>query len=1134
MIEATVMKSLRTAASTLVLLMVLSIFSSVVSVGQPEENVSLSDEMTESYAVSPGHGVFAEYMGAHWCGPCIGASNNLNNLVGTNGGTGGDFTFISFWESGSSGWPNYSPVNRRNHIQSAPGYGGGIPVVVFGDAPDGNYYTSGGQNYDSYYTSGGGMDSSAADFDLEVSQYANGANMEIEIKATYNGVGSKTAWLYAAVSEEVSPEVYSADGSTNPHHVWKKWLLNSAGNGFESFTLTSGTPVYNSWSVPISTVRAGGGHSAEENFLTIATLQDGDHNSHRNVYTASDSSMVPLIDIGISDLTYVNPSATSGYKSGDIINAQATIVNNGVNSYSDGGTAQFYYIDGTTEVAFGSPVSLNNFPNTGSSQVVSASLDTNNVPDTNWDTTIKVRLSNLERDMISLNNARSESVLYDKVPISKEPQITGDIEIERGVDFYVEARAQINDGVDVDLSTVDFNIEISPSGQGLWDDQYTSLSGDLLYPGETNEYRNFLIQPDIMLSSGYYDLRSRAIDSRGQQSEWVVNQDAFRIMNSLPIISQDPITVKVQTSERISMVNHISDVETPGDISGLVVSSSHEAFVGWYPDTSEIEVYFDSILMIDGEPIQTGVEVEVYDGEDTSYSTMLFNVIENGQPRWNTINRIFVDEGSSGQIDLLNYLSDTDSNGNPTMSSDLTLALMDNSDDSIVTATLDGFMLNYQTVDMDVNGFSTFTVRASDGEQIADQTISVEISPINDAPRIDFSSIEGMNLQVGQEITINFDELISDVDGDVDQVFVRAMTDDVKALTYTNLGHIMTLQWDEKGTKVVTIEIDDFKPSGSAVYSFTVEVIDHKELTVSMNESGMIMLTADNYHVGDQVELTLSISDNTENFVSIDSSWQLCNADSQTCRLFNMVDHDITYKEEGWTFSPFTGMDGSELRFHDQIKLVKVSTVDSNGFEWESSESLEWYVDSHRVSYADMSPEEFSNALAELEAKLADLEANGGSEEEILGVKDDIADACAAVTCGDSLSSGLANEASESGDLTLLIGIVALVLIFGLLAGVLLMRGSKDELVENDWSNQVPATDMVANSMYGGAQQLFQQQYAQPVVTQAPVAHAPVAHAPVAPAQPGVLPLPAGGLPAGWTMEQWSYYGHTYLEQTGQ
>ena len=29
-------------------------------------------------------------------------------------------------------------------------------------------------------------------------------------------------------------------------------------------------------------------------------------------------------------------------------------------------------------------------------------------------------------------------------------------------------------------------------------------------------------------------------------------------------------------------------------------------------------------------------------------------------------------------------------------------------------------------------------------------------------------------------------------------------------------------------------------------------------------------------------------------------------------------------------------------------------------------------------------------------------------------------------------------------------------------------------------------------------------------------------------------PLPPGGLPAGWTMEQWNHYGREYLERTGQ
>ena len=28
----------------------------------------------------------------------------------------------------------------------------------------------------------------------------------------------------------------------------------------------------------------------------------------------------------------------------------------------------------------------------------------------------------------------------------------------------------------------------------------------------------------------------------------------------------------------------------------------------------------------------------------------------------------------------------------------------------------------------------------------------------------------------------------------------------------------------------------------------------------------------------------------------------------------------------------------------------------------------------------------------------------------------------------------------------------------------------------------------------------------------------------------GPLPLPEGGLPSGWTMEQWKWYGHEYKE----
>ena len=39
---------------------------------------------------------------------------------------------------------------------------------------------------------------------------------------------------------------------------------------------------------------------------------------------------------------------------------------------------------------------------------------------------------------------------------------------------------------------------------------------------------------------------------------------------------------------------------------------------------------------------------------------------------------------------------------------------------------------------------------------------------------------------------------------------------------------------------------------------------------------------------------------------------------------------------------------------------------------------------------------------------------------------------------------------------------------------------------------------------------------------------------PPAPAMPSGPPLPPSGLPPGWTMEHWKFYGHKWLEQQGQ
>ena len=71
--------------------------------------------------------------------------------------------------------------------------------------------------------------------------------------------------------------------------------------------------------------------------------------------------------------------------------------------------------------------------------------------------------------------------------------------------------------------------------------------------------------------------------------------------------------------------------------------------------------------------------------------------------------------------------------------------------------------------------------------------------------------------------------------------------------------------------------------------------------------------------------------------------------------------------------------------------------------------------------------------------------------------------------------------------------------------------------------------------MFGGAQDIFQQPVPsapatmaqqQPTIQQQPM---------MATSQvPGTMPqLPPGGLPPGWTMEQWQHYGNQYLQENG-
>jgi uncharacterized membrane protein len=78
----------------------------------------------------------------------------------------------------------------------------------------------------------------------------------------------------------------------------------------------------------------------------------------------------------------------------------------------------------------------------------------------------------------------------------------------------------------------------------------------------------------------------------------------------------------------------------------------------------------------------------------------------------------------------------------------------------------------------------------------------------------------------------------------------------------------------------------------------------------------------------------------------------------------------------------------------------------------------------------------------------------------------------------------------------------------------------------------LPSTDSVANSPYGGAAQIFEQQVG-PAAVEVPSTSPPAPSAPADSLPSGAAELPPGGMPNGWSMEQWAHYGHEYRQQKG-
>ena len=961
--------------AALMLMMSWGALLDAVEMNDKDENTAALETVDVTLqAPSPGHVVFAEYVGGQNCPPCYGsASPSLNQLKSSNSD---EFVFISYIASNygvirTAQAGEVSPINRISHLDSSGS--NSAPRAYFGECAHGTAAcymagSGGNNNYDDFFSGAGGkshnMHSTVNDYAMSVSQTPNGNNVDITVEATYIGGGTKTVSVFAAVTEHTCNSYAYNDGS-KPHNCFKKWLTNPSNNGFAQLTLSS-TPASVSWSVPKNTVSGGD----VTNMLTVAALQSGwsSGDTRYDVYSAADSDMNPL-DLSVTDMTITNLDASSpGFQTGDRLQLDGTVGNTGQEDYSAGGQIQFFQVTSSgSELPIGQSVTLNNLV-IGATQSISAEFDTSSIPMNSGDpnSVFRVKLTGTVGEKnTGPNNMRDATAAHDLKPSSSKPISTGSTSIPRGATLDFEVTGMSNDNVD-DMSTMTAEFETSGTGANQWTDAWVS-GGDLMGEGGANERFLFTVSPPNSAGSGDYDARSRLIDARGQIGDWsTVNSNAFTLMNGLPmVVTSDNLgevpsncpaypgqpTVKVETIERIDVAGLICDAETPLD--QLVISSTNPAFRLWDSVTGEIEVKFDTVIKNpQGEVITQPLQVTINDGEDSNSGTLNIMVIENGAPRWSSMPTQSFNEGSGSSLILTPFLSDTDSSGQSASPMGLVLSVEYISNTSLITADLNGHTLNIDAVDDDVFGTALVTIRASDGDgQSTDTEITVIIANINDAPTLDVSSFDNLRIKVDEEFNFNVASSMYDVDDPVDPINVIVSSDTWKTGSrYNALSGEIKAWFDSEGTHTISIVVRD-SHDGLTAYDVTIEVVDSLPLAWSENaDSGDLMIHAENMFIG---ELPAYVITQNSDLVltEIAIEWSICNIDSGICSDFG-IENPTSLGQ--YNFS--VGKDGGVL-FRDQIKIT-VAAVDSDGFDRKTQSAMSYDVTEERPEVVDDSTED--------------------------------------------------------------------------------------------------------------------------------------------------------------------------------
>jgi len=292
-------------------------------------------------------------------------------------------------------------------------------------------------------------------------------------------------------------------------------------------------------------------------------------------------------------------------------------------------------------------------------------------------------------------------------------------------------------------------------------------------------------------------------------------------VNDAPIaVSDTYIVLEDAATTGIDVITNDTDVDT-GDILTLIAVAS----LG----TATVSINSDG-FSVDYTPAPdfNGTEVITYtvsDGTDTASGTLTITVTSvNDAPMAFADTATVLEDAASTNIDVLANDTDVDAGDS------IILTLVNTSGTG--TVTINGTLLDY-TPALDFNGTEVVTYTVSDGTDTATGTLTVTVTPVNDAP----IAIEDIASVLENATMTSTDVISNDIDVDGDILFLSAISYSGLGTVIVNIDEISidyTPAPNFVGTEVINYSVTDGVLSSEGVLN--INVITPEEIQITKPE----------------------------------------------------------------------------------------------------------------------------------------------------------------------------------------------------------------------------------------------------------------------------------------------------------